>query len=268
MNSQEANAASQAAWDANAAYWDEYMGAEGNDFVNVLIWPVVQRLLDVQPGQRVLDAACGNGMYARKLAVLGAEVVGFDFSPTLIDRARAYPPGDDGAIAYHALDATDEAALRALGDGTFDAVSCQMALMDMPEIAPLMRAAYALLKPGGCFVFSLVHPAFNQTNATRFAEMVDRDGDLVTVFGMKITQYMTPYIAWGAAIPGQPEAQPYFDRPLQATLGAGFAAGFVVDALEERAFPPDHPAGNPARPLSWGANFSEIPLVLIARLRR
>ncbi|MCB0071241.1 MAG: hypothetical protein KDE20_07265, partial [Caldilineaceae bacterium] len=96
----------------------------------------------------------------------------------------------------------------------------------------------------------------------------DRDGQLVTVFGMKITQYMTSYIAWGAAIPGQPEAQPYFDRPLQATLGAGFAAGFVVDALEERAFPPDHPAGNPARPLSWGANFSEIPLVLIARLRR
>ena len=42
----------------------------------------------------------------------------------------------------------------------------------------------------------------------------------------------------------------------------------TLDALEERAFPPDHPAGNPARPLSWGANFSEIPLVLIARLRR
>ncbi|MEZ4714547.1 MAG: methyltransferase domain-containing protein [Caldilineaceae bacterium] len=76
--------------------------------------------------------------------------------------------------------------MRALGDGTFDAVSCQMALMDMPEIAPLMRAAYALLKPGGCFVFSLVHPAFNQTNATRFAEMVDHTTvQLVTVFGMK-----------------------------------------------------------------------------------
>ena len=268
MNSQDANAASLAAWDANAAYWDDYMGAEGNDFVNVLIWPVVQRLLDVQPGQRILDAACGNGMYARKLAARGADVVGFDFSPTLIERARAYPAGDEGAIAYHVLDATDEAALRALGEGTFDAVSCQMAFMDMPEIAPLMRAAYALLKPGGCFVFSLVHPAFNQTNATRFAEMVDRDGDLVTVFGMKITQYMTPYIAWGGAIPGQPEQQPYFDRPLQTTLGAGFAAGFVVDALEERAFPPDHAVGNPTRPLSWGANFSEIPLVLIARLRR
>mgnify|MGYP001820689512 CR=1 FL=1 len=268
MDSQQANAASRAAWEANAAHWDDYMGAEGNDFVNVLIWPAVQPLLNVKPGQRILDAACGNGMYARKLGARGADVVAFDFSHPLIERARAYPHGDQGAIAYHVLDATDEGMLRALGEGTFDAVSCQMALMDMPEIAPLMRAAYALLKPGGCFVFSLVHPAFFQTNAIRFAEMVEREGELVTVYGMKITQYMTPYTAWGSAIPGQPEVQPYFDRPLHVTLGAGFAAGFVLDALEERAFPPLHPQGNPTRPLSWGANFSDIPLVLVARLRR
>jgi SAM-dependent methyltransferase len=167
------------------------------------------------------------------------------------------------------LDATDEHMIRALGEGTFDAVSCQMALMDMPEIAPLMRAAYALLKPGGCFVFSVVHPAFFQTNAIRFAEAVDLEGELVTIYGMKITHYMTPYTAWGSAIPGQPEVQPYFERPLHVTLGAGFAAGFVLDALQERAFPPLHPHDNSTRrPLSWGGNFSEIPLVLVARLRR
>lgn len=268
MNDMEANAASQAAWDNNAAHWDDYMGAEGNDFVNVLIWPSVAPLLDVGPGMRVLDAACGNGMYARRLAQLGADVVAFDFAPNLIARAEAYPPPVQGAIDYRVLDATDEDALRALGEGTFDAVSCQMALMDMPVIEPLMRAVSALLKPGGRFVFSLVHPAFNQTNATRFAEMVERNGDLVTVYGMKISQYMTPYIAWGAAIPGQPEPQPYFDRPLQATLGAGFAAGMMLDALAERAFPPDHPSGPKARPLGWGGNFSEIPLVLVARMRR
>lgn len=269
MNHQEANAASQAAWDHNAAHWDDHMGAQGNDFVNMLIWPVVQPLLAMHPGMRVLDAACGNGMYARRLAAVGADVVAFDFAPNLVARAQAYPPPETGAIDYRVLDATDEAALRTLGEGTFDAVSCQMALMDMPVIEPLMRAAYALLKPGGCFVFSLVHPAFNQTAATRFAEMADRDGELVTVYGMKITRYMTPYTAWGAAIPGQPHPQPYFDRPLHVTLGAGFAAGFVLDALEERAFPPDYDHQvNPARPLGWSANFSEIPLVLVARLRR
>ena len=45
-----------------------------------------------------------------------------------------------------------------------------------------------------------------------------------------------------------------------------FEAGFVIDALEERAFPPDHPPGS--HPLTWGPALSEIPPVLIARARR
>ncbi|MEE8390265.1 MAG: hypothetical protein V3S14_05630 [Anaerolineae bacterium] len=45
----------------------------------------------------------------------------------------------------------------------------------------------------------------------------------------------------------------------------GFDAGFVLDGLEERAFPPDHPSDR--SPLTWGANFSEIPPVLVARMR-
>jgi hypothetical protein len=76
---------------------------------------------------------------------------------------------------------------------------------------------------------------------------------------------MTPTVAPGEAIVGQPKLQLYFHRPLQALFGAGFAAGFVLDALEERAFPPDHPTGR--NPLSWSGKFSEIPPVLVARMR-
>jgi hypothetical protein len=56
---------------------------------------------------------------------------------------------------------------------------------------------------------------------------------------------------------------PYFHRPLSRLLGAGFAAGFVLDGLEEPAFGPDDRAG---RPLGW-ANFKTVPPVLAARLR-
>jgi 2-polyprenyl-3-methyl-5-hydroxy-6-metoxy-1,4-benzoquinol methylase len=72
----QANEETRDAWEQNAAYWDERIG-EGNDFVEVLIWPAVQRLLELQPGECVLDAACGNGLYARRLAALGADVVAF-----------------------------------------------------------------------------------------------------------------------------------------------------------------------------------------------
>ena len=93
----------RSAWNTNAAFWDERMG-EGNDFVNVLIWPAVQRLLDIQPGARVLDIACGNGLTARRLADLGATVVASDFAETMIDHARQRSAGYSARITYQVLD--------------------------------------------------------------------------------------------------------------------------------------------------------------------
>jgi SAM-dependent methyltransferase len=236
----------------------------------VLIWPPAQRLLALQPGERVLEIACGNGLYARKLANLGVDVVATDFAPEMIARARARPSPAAGKIEYQVLDATDEAALlalgeRAFGERPFDAAICMMGLMDMSEIVPLMRALARLLRSGGRFVFSIMHPCFNSVHTTLMGEQEDRQGSIVTTYSVKISGYMTPSVARGAALRNQPAPHLYFHRPLQAVLGAGFSAGFVLDALEERAFPPDHPPGRNA--ISWGPNFSEIPPVLVARLR-
>ena len=259
------NAASRAAWEANAAFWDDYMGTDGNSFVRELIWPAVKELLDSQPGQRILDAACGNGMYTRKLADLGAQVVGFDFSANLIERAQGYPPPERGAVDYLVGDATDESGLLNLGERSFDAASCQMALFDMPEIAPLLRALAKLLKPGAPFVASITHPVFNQAGNVFSSEMIDDGGTLVTSYCVKIARYMTARSELGSAIKDQPVPQPYFDRPLQEIVGAGFEAGFVLDGLLERAFPAGEE--HKGRPLSWGPNFSEIPPVMVLRFR-
>ena len=88
---QSANEETRAAWNANAAFWDEKMG-EGNDFVNLLKWPAILRLLDPQSGQCILDIATGNGLTARRLAALGAVATAFDFSEELIQLAQAHSP--------------------------------------------------------------------------------------------------------------------------------------------------------------------------------
>jgi hypothetical protein len=134
----------------------------------------------------------------------------------------------------------------------------------MADIEPLFHALPNLLKPGGGFVFSLTHPAFNNTSSVHVAEEMDVDGQIEAVYSLKVSRYMTPYQAHGAALRGQPRPQIYFDRPLQYYFNRGFRNGFVLDGFEERAYPPSQPQ---SYPLGWGGAFSEIPPVLVARLR-
>lgn len=252
------------AWNANAAYWDEQIG-EGNDFVNVLIWPVVCSLLGPVAGMRILDVGCGNGLYARRLAALGAEVVGIDFSAEMIALARRQPAGKAREVRYAVVDATDPEALLSLGVRDYDAVICNMVLFDMSDIRPLMGAVPRLLGDGGRLVFSVMHPCFNTPLTTHVAEQQEREGEIVTQYSVKVGRYMTPVAAHALALRGQPRAQIIFHRPLHELLRPAFEAGFVLDRLEECAFPPDHSEGKDR--LSWGGNWSEIPPVLVARMR-
>src|SRR5688572_21277068 len=220
--------------------------------------------LEAQPDQHILDIACGNGLTSRRLALLGAHVTAFDFSAELIKLAEARP-NPNSRITYHVIDATDESALLALGEHSFDSALCNMALFDMAEIGPLFRALPGLLKPDGVFVFSLAHPAFNNASTVHMVEEIDDQGEIKTVYSVKTSRYMTPFQAKGLALRNQPKPQMYFERPLQYYLNLGFQNGFVLDGFEERAFPPDHPQTSP---LGWGGKFSEIPPVLIARFRK
>ena len=52
------------AWEANAAFWDDHMGDESNRFHREVVRPKVSELLNVQPDDFILDAACGNGNYS------------------------------------------------------------------------------------------------------------------------------------------------------------------------------------------------------------
>lgn len=84
----ELAAESQRIWNQNARWWDERMG-EGNDWHKRLIAPAVERLLDLHPGEVVLDLACGNGLFARAFAQRGARVLACDFSAEFLECARA-----------------------------------------------------------------------------------------------------------------------------------------------------------------------------------
>ena len=256
------NVRARDAWDTNARFWDERM-ADGNDFFNSLVWPSVEELLRPQPREVLLDVACGNGVTSRRLAEAGASVLAFDFSEEMIRVAMERRRGDQ--VDYRVVDATDADALRALGSGRFDGALCNMALMDLADTRPLMNALTSLLRPTGRFVFSVLHPCFNNPAVVQMGELQDCAGAIVTTYSVKISRYLTPYTQVGLAMHGQPVPHPYFHRPLGMLLTEGFDAGLVLDALEERAFPSENTDGS--TPLSWNGRFSEIPPVLVGRMK-
>jgi 2-polyprenyl-3-methyl-5-hydroxy-6-metoxy-1,4-benzoquinol methylase len=250
------------AWNRNAEFWNERMG-EGNDFFNILVWPAVERLLKPQPNERLLDVACGNGLTSRRLATEKARVTAIDISAAMIAIAAGHAAPLN--IDYRVVDATDREALLAFGAGAFDGALCNMALMDMAEIEPLMTALAVLLKPGGRFVFSVLHPCFNNPATVQMGELEDQNGAFVTTYSVKIPRYQTPFKRIGIAMHGQPVPHPYFHRPFSLMLAPALSAGLVLDGFEERAFPPGNSGGTTS--LSWNGRFSEIPAALIVRLR-
>jgi ubiquinone/menaquinone biosynthesis C-methylase UbiE len=248
----------RSAWNELSAFWDECMEA-GATWQRHLIQPSVERLLRLEPGERVLEIACGNGEFARRMNELGGQVLAVDFSEGMLERARAR----GGDVEYRWADAMDEDALLALGEPmSFDAVVSNMAIMDMESIEPMVAASSRLLKPAGRFVFSTLHPAFNSGDVRPMVEL-DLEGGVTEVYSVKVSSYGESSSGKGVAIRGQPVEQWYFHRPLWMVLQPFFEKGFAVDGLEEPLVTPEQ--GKPGTP---GYAYTQVPGVLVARMRR
>jgi ubiquinone/menaquinone biosynthesis C-methylase UbiE len=97
------------------------------------------------PGVRWLDLACGTGAVAERAAAAGADVVGIDLSPGLIDTAqkRAADLGLDIDYRVGDCEALD------LEEASFDVVSSTCGVMFAPDHAATARELGRVTRPGG-----------------------------------------------------------------------------------------------------------------------
>jgi len=103
----------------------------------------VLELLDVKPGERILDLGCGTGHLAKKIQEHGAEVIGIDASPEMIAQAKANYPELDFRVANGASFSFDE---------PFDAIFTNATLHWIHDADGVIKSVYNALKPGGRFV--------------------------------------------------------------------------------------------------------------------
>jgi ubiquinone/menaquinone biosynthesis C-methylase UbiE len=107
-----------------------------------------------QPGERVLDVACGTGAVTRQVPPLvGATgtVVGLDLSPAMLDVARALPAPPGPTIAWR----EGSAVALPFPDAAFDLVLCQQGLQFFPDRPRALREMRRVLAPGGRVVLSV-----------------------------------------------------------------------------------------------------------------
>src|SRR6185312_902263 len=157
----------RAAWDReveNSNEWTQPVGPEVIARARAGDWSVV--LIGYQPvprgwfpaelaGVEVLCLASGGGQQGPVLAAAGADVTVFDNSPRQLGRDEEVAAREGLAIRTVLGDMRD---LGAFPDASFDVVFNPVSNVFCPELAPVWRESFRVLRPGGLLLAGFMNP--------------------------------------------------------------------------------------------------------------
>jgi ubiquinone/menaquinone biosynthesis C-methylase UbiE len=249
--------APQTDWSDVAEWYDRLVGEAGSEYHREVVLPGVLRLLNPQPGQRIVDVACGQGVLCRMLRERGVEVTGIDAAEPLIRAARERGPQD---IRYEVADAREPTFLPA---SSFDVAACVLAIQNIHPIQPLCEGVARALKPNGRFVIVMMHPAFRGPKETSWGWDESKK-----VQYRRVERYLLPRKSPIIAHPGKTQ-DVYtwtFHKPIESYVKALRNASLLIDALEEW---PSHKTST-SGPRAHAENVArkEIPMFLALRTVR
>lgn len=222
--------------------------ADENGLWHILLSRFKEILRDRLKGARICDIACGEGYLSRFLGQLGPqEVIGIDLSDALIDVATRRKNVSN--LSYRVDDAQN---LRTFSDASIDIAVSQLAIMDIPDHRALFRSVRRVLKAGGVFVFSLLHPCFetpfHAPEESQF--LLDADGNPMAFV---VRRYAKEgfWQSGGTGVRGHMGA---YHRKLCTLINDLLAEGFLLEKLDE--------------PVVEGRGlFSQVPQVLLIAAR-
>jgi SAM-dependent methyltransferase len=111
--------------------------------------------LQLKPGTKVLDVACGSGNLAIPAAKAGAVVTGIDIAPNLLDHARVRAAGEALDIRFEEGDAED----LPFEEGAFDAVLSMFGAMFAPRQDVVAGELTRVCRQGGRIALASWTPA-------------------------------------------------------------------------------------------------------------
>jgi|SRR3990167_7217995 len=211
-------------WDKVATWYDDLLESGDGTYQKDLILPNVLRLLEIKPGKKVLDLACGQGFFSREFFKLGAVVTGVDLSRNLIALAEKHSPkGIKFVVSY-----ADK--LGFLDNGSIDAVVCVSAIQNMKNVAGVFEECFRALKAGGRLLLVMNHPTFRIPKRSSWG-LDDRS----KIQYRRVDEYLSESSSEISTHPGSNPslATVSFHHPLQFYFKALHKSGFLISRLEE-----------------------------------
>jgi SAM-dependent methyltransferase len=234
----EHNRQTRDAYDRLAAVWAAT--TDDGPFNGLLERPALRSLVPAPlTGAVVLDAGCGSGAQAQWLLEQGAEVIGADLSPRMIDEAR-HRCQDRGRFFV-----ADLAEPLPLDPESLDGVTSSLALHYVRDWSVPLRSFASALRPGGWAVISLDHPFGPRLPSQQGGYF---DTELVTDTWRKADVEVS---------------QQFWKRPLSAVADAFADAGFVIDRIAEPQPSQEAIERYPAEL----AGLAGLPLFIVYRLK-
>ena len=233
------------AWEQHAGWWQREFTDGADPEYEEQILPLIDHHL--AGARRVLDVGCGEGQVARRVAALGADVVGLD--PTVAQLALAVERG--GAVEYLRGGAD---ALPFRGGG-FDAVVMCLVIEHIEQFDVVLTEIARVLAPGGRFLLLLNHPLL-QTTGSGWV-----DDRILEEQYWRIGPYLVEDLGTEEVSPGV--ELPFMHRPLSRYVHVMGEVGLLIDDMDEPAPPPGF--------LALAEEYrdaADIPRLMVIRARR
>ncbi|MFH1454752.1 MAG: class I SAM-dependent methyltransferase [bacterium] len=217
---------SNTSW-GNVASWYDDLLKKDNTYQSEVILPSLIRLMEIKNTDNVLDLACGQGMFAREFAKLGAKVIGVDISDELIKIAQKQNVKN---INYVVSSANN---LSFIKNESLDKISIILALQNISNLSGVIKECNRVLKPKGKLYIVLNHPAFRVPQKSDWGY-----DDKKKAQYRRVEQYLSEIMINIDMNPGEKikKNKKYtvsFHRSLQAYFNTLYTYGFLIGRLEE-----------------------------------
>ncbi|WP_456271474.1 class I SAM-dependent DNA methyltransferase [Bacillus sp. AK031] len=184
---------------------------------NAMEKPALLELLGDVRNKKILDLGCGDGGFGSELLQMGINhYTGVDGSTNMIKYAQEESNSNKATFILSNLEELQ------IEDNEYDLILSRMVLHYIEELEPLMHKVYTALKPGGKFIFSVMHPVITAT-FDHFSGKEKRTHWIVDNYfetGKRVEAWMDHSVV-------------KYHRTIEGYISLVLAAGFKITNLKE-----------------------------------